>query len=177
MHRLSPMGPALGVTASEHTLTPSWDGIPVVDIKSSGLLSPIIGMLQRQAAFAIIFSISVIHVGIGWMAYRLFHLLSPDVQRAFLASADVRWTIVIGAIWVVGLLTVASILVLRLVHAHVTAPIADLARVSESVANGELAVRFVPSSAGNEVGRLSRATSSIIVALRKLSATVRTSAQ
>ena len=91
-----------------------------------------------------------IHIAIGWMAYRLFHLLSPDVQRAFLASSDVRWTILVGAIWVVGLLFVASTLILRLVNAHVSAPIADLARVSESVANGELAVPFVPSTANNE---------------------------
>jgi len=177
MHQLSPMGPALELRDTDPTLTPSWNGIPIVEIKSDGLFAPLIGLLQRQAAFVIIFSISAVHVGIGWMAYRLFHLLSPDVQRAFLASSDVRWTIMVGAIWVVGLLLVASALVLKLVNAHVAAPIADLARVSESVANGELAVPFVPSSANNEVGRLSRATLGIIVALRRLATTMRSSAR
>ena len=177
MHQLSPMGPALELSETSDTHTPSWDGIPVVEIKPDGLLAPLLGMLQKQAAFAILVAISAVHVGTGWMAYRLFHMHSPDVQRAFLASADVRWTIVGGAIWVIGLLIVASVLVLRLVNAHVAAPIDDLARVSESVANGELAVPFVPSSANNEVGRLSRATLAIIVTLRRLAATMRTSAR
>lgn len=171
------MGPALQLDGTERTHTPSWDGIPIVEIKSGGILSPIVGLLQRQAAFVIVFSISVVHVGIGWMAYRLFHLLSPDVQRAFLASADVRWTIAAGAIWVVGLLVLASLFVLRLINVHVTAPIAELARVSEAVASGELAVPFVASATNNEVGRLSRATSSIIMALRRLAVTMRSSAR
>ncbi len=34
-------------------LTPSWEGIPVVDVRSGGLMSPLIGMLQRQAAVVI----------------------------------------------------------------------------------------------------------------------------
>ena len=111
------------------------------------------------------------------MAYRLFHLLSPDVRAAFIASADVRWTIVVGAIWVVGLLVLASVFVLRLINAHVTAPITDLAHITESVAKGELSVPFAPSTSINEVGRLSRATSSIIMALRRLATTMKTSAR
>ncbi len=171
------MGPSFQLTETDPVLTPSWDGIPAVELESKGIFSPLIGLLQRQAAFVIVFSISVVHVGIGWMAYRLFHLLSPDVQRAFLASADVRWTLVVGAVWIIGLLAVASVFVLRLVNSYVTAPITDLARVSESVANGELGVQFVPSHANNEVGRLSRATASIISALRRLATTMRASAR
>lgn len=171
------MGSALQLADTERTLTPSRDGIPVVDVKSDSLLRPIFGLIQRQTAFVIIFGISVVHVGIGWMAYRLFHLLSPDMQRAFIASSDVRWTIAVGAVWVIGLLVLGSVVVLRLVNAHVTAPIAELARVSESVANGELGVRFVPSMASNEVGRLSRATASIVATLRRVAATMRSSAR
>ena len=98
MHQLSPMAPSLPLTETERTFTPSWEGIPVVDIRSRGFFGPLIGLLQKQAAFAVIFSISIVHVGIGWIAYRLFHLLSPDVRRAFLASAHVRWTLLIGAV-------------------------------------------------------------------------------
>ena len=176
MHQLSPMGASLTLAETEKTFTPSWEGIPVVDIRPRGIIGPVAGLLQRKAAFAIIFSISIVHVGIGWMAYRLFHLLSPDVQRAFLASADVRWTLVIGAVWIVGLLVLASAFVLRLINAHITAPISNLARVSEAVANGDLTIPFHPATTPNEVGRLSRATSAIIVALRRLTATMRASA-
>jgi methyl-accepting chemotaxis protein len=157
--------------------TPSWDGIPVVEIKPTGIMAPIIGLLQRQAAFVILFAVSVAHVVIGWTAYRLFHLLTPDVRRAFLASADVKWTIVMGAVWVVALLTLASLLVLRLINSHVTSPIADLARVAESVARGDLTAQFVPSVQANEVGRLSRATASMMTALKRLAGAMRASAK
>src|SRR5688500_6213374 len=174
--QLSPMGPAFALSETEHRLTPSWDGIPVVDVKSRGIFRPMVGLLQRQAAFVIVFAISTVHVGIGWMAYRLFHMLSPDVQRAFLASSDVRWTIIIVSVWVIGLLAVASLLILRLINKQITAPIADLARVSELVASGELSVTFAPSTAPTEMGRLSRATSAIIVSIKRLAGTMRASA-
>ena len=177
MHQLSPMGPSLALTDKDRSFTPTWEGIPVVEVRPKGFMSPIIGLLQKQAAFAMLFTISVVNVGIGWMAYRLFHMLSPDVQRAFLASADVRWTLVVGVIWIVGLLTIASVFVLRSVNARVTAPVSDLSRVSESVASGDLSVPFVPSTDTNEVGRLSRATSSLIVTLRRLATTMKSSAR
>jgi len=175
--QLSPIGSAFQLSDTERNLTPSWDGIPVVDVKSVGWLRPLVGLIQRQTAFVIIFALSIVHVGIGWMAYRLFHLLSPDMQRAFIASADVRWTIGIGAAWVIGLLVLGSIVVVRLMKSHITAPIAALAKVSESVANGELGVRVAPSTANSEVGRLSRATASIIATLRRLAVTMRASAR
>ena len=177
MHQLSPMVPALSLSENDHMLTPSWDGIPVVDVKSDGFAAPIIAVLQRHAAFAVIFSISLIHVGIGWFAYRLFHLLSPDVQRAFLASSDVRWTIVVGGVWMIGLLIVASAVIVRLVNARASAPLGELAKVSEAAANGDLSIRFIASAENNEVGRLSRATSALIIALRRMAATMKSSAR
>jgi len=131
MHQLSPMVPALSLSETDHTLTPSWDGIPVVDIKSDGLAAPILAVLQRHATFAVIFSISAIHIGIGWLAYRLFHLLSPDVQRAFLASSDVRWTIVVGACWVLGLLVVASAVIEALASLDMSYPKVDKEKLAE----------------------------------------------
>ena len=98
MHQLSPMGPSLELAEAERAYTPSWDGIPVVEMKSRGLFSLMpAASSSKHGAFAVIFSISVLQVSIGWVAYRLFHLLSPDVQRAFLASTDVRWTLIVGA--------------------------------------------------------------------------------
>jgi methyl-accepting chemotaxis protein len=177
MHQLSPMGPSLELAEVERKYTPSWDGIPVVDLKSRGFLSPLGNFFQRHSAFAVVFSISIVQVSIGWMAYRLFHLLSPDVQRAFLASGDVRWTLVVGAVWIVSLLAIASVFILRATSSRAQAPIAELATLSEAVANGNLATAFTPSTAPNEVGRLSRATSAVIVTLRRLAATMRASAR
>lgn len=177
MHQLSPMVPSIELGDRDRAYTPSWDGIPVVEVKSRGVFGKLSLLAHRHSAFAVVFSISTVHLGIGWMAYRLFHLLSPDVQAAFLASADVRWTLLVGAVWIVGLIAITSAFVLRITHSQINAPIGEMARVSEAVANGDLAIGFTPSSAANEVGRLSRATSAIIVALRRLAATMRASAK
>ena len=133
MHQLSPMGPRLDLTETELTLTPSWDGIPVVELKSRTLLSPVGSFFQQHSAFAVVFSISIVQVSIGWMAYRLFHLLSPDVQRAFLASADVRWTLVVGMAWIIGLLAIASLFVLRTTSSRMNAPVAKLAALAREM--------------------------------------------
>jgi len=171
------MVPSLELTEAERHYTPSWDGIPAVDVHSRGYLAPTVGFFQKHAAFAVVFSIAIGQFGIGWIAYRLFHLLSPDVQRAFLASEDVRWTLLVGAVWVIGLLILASVFLVRTTTSQVNAPIAELANVSESVANGDLTIPFVPSAKSTEIGRLSRATSAVIVTLRRLAATMRASAR
>ena len=63
--QLSPIGPGFQLNDSEHDFTPSWNGIPVVEIKSDRIFSPLIGLLQRQAAFVIVFAISKIHRNSG----------------------------------------------------------------------------------------------------------------
>ena len=82
-----------------------------------------------------------------------------------------------AVIWIIGLLLVACLFVLRLIERQVTQPVAELARLSEAVASGELSVPFTPSRVNSEVGRLSRATSGMIVALRRLANTMRSSAR
>jgi methyl-accepting chemotaxis protein len=69
------------------------------------------------------------------------------------------------------------VFLVRTTSSQVNAPIAELANVSESVANGDLTIPFTPSAKSTEVGRLSRATSAVIVTLRRLAATMRASAR
>lgn len=158
-------------------MTPHWAGIPIVEVKSPGFFSPVVGMLQRKAAAVMILSLTVFHIGIGWIFYRLFHVLSPEVRAAFLDSSEVQSTLVLGGVWILGLLTLACLFVLQLIERQVTAPVAELARLSEAVASGELSAPFTPSRVNSEVGRLSRATSGMIVALRRLATTMRASSR
>lgn len=171
------MHPQFPLTETDSRRTPAWKGIPIVDVKSPGFFSPVVGMLQRKAAAVMIASLTVFHVGIGWIVYRLFHVLSPEVRSAFLDSSEVQGTLMLGGVWVLGLLILACLFVLRLIDRQVTAPVAELARLSEAVASGELSVPFTPSRVNSEVGRLSRATSGMIVALRRLASTMRASAR
>ena len=171
------MHPQFPLTETERRMKPTWGGIPVVDVKAPSFFSPVAGMLQRKAAVVMVLSLVTFHVGIAWILYRLFHVLSPEVRQAFLASPEVRSTLEFAAVWVFGLLLLACLFVLRLIERQVTQPVAELARVSEAVASGELSAPFTPSRVNSEVGRLSRATSGMIVALRRLAGTMRASAR
>ncbi|SRR6266542_3236178 len=171
------MMPQLTMTETEMAATPAMAPTRAVDVKRAGLLAPVVGMLQRRAAGVIGLSLVVFHVGIAWVCYRLLSFFSPEVRTAFFASSEVRTTLVVGGVWILGLLSLAVLFVLRLIDRHVTAPVAELARLSEAVASGELSVPFTPSRVNSEVGRLSRATSGMILALRRLATTMRASAR
>lgn len=171
------MHPQFPLSETHRRMTPTWTGIPAVEVKSAGFLAPVLGMLQSRAVVVMVLSLVVFHVGIAWVVYRLFNVLAPEVRQSFLASSEVQSTLVFGAVWVLGLLLLAWLFVLRLIEKQVTQPVAELARLSEAVASGELSVPFTPSRVNSEVGRLSRATSGMIVALRRLAGTMRTSAR
>jgi methyl-accepting chemotaxis protein len=171
------MHPQFPVTETERRKTPTWAGIPIVEVKAPAFFSPVAGMLQRKAAAVMILALTVFHIGIGWILYRLFQVFSPEVRTAFLASSEVHSTLFFAGVWIVGLLMLACLFVLRLIERQVTQPVAELARLSEAVASGELSVPFTPSRVNSEVGRLSRATSGMIVALRRLANTMRASAR
>ena len=51
---------------------------------------------------------------------------------------------------------------------RISRPAEELAAISESVAGGDLSVRFTPSRSDDEVGRLSRAVSGMVAGLRDL---------
>ena len=44
--QLSPIGPGFQLNDSEHEFTPSWNGIPVVEIKPDGIFAPL--LLERM---------------------------------------------------------------------------------------------------------------------------------
>jgi len=171
------MDPRFPLTEQTRRPTPTYTGIPAVEISPGGVFAPVLGLLQSKPTAVLVLAMAVFHTGLAWFVYRLFHAFSPQERQAFLASTDVQSTLAMGAVWVVGLLLLAWLFVLRLIEREVTAPVAELAKLSEAVASGELSVPFTASRVNSEVGRLSRATSGMIVALRRLATTMRSSAR
>jgi methyl-accepting chemotaxis protein len=171
------MDPRFPLTEETRRTPQTWTGIPAVEVSPGGVFAPVLGMLQSKPTAVLVLAMAVFHLGLAWFVYRLFHAFSPQERQAFLASADVQSTLALGAVWVVGLLLLAWLFVLRLIEREVTAPVAELAKLSEAVASGELSVPFTASRVNSEVGRLSRATSGMIVALRRLASTMRSSAR
>ena len=64
----------------------------------------------------------------------------------------------LGALWLVS----------RFIQLRITAPVAELARVSEAVASGDLSVSFTPSASNDEIGRLGRAIATMVRELSRL---------
>lgn len=101
---------------------------------------------------------------------------SPEV----LALADLRRVntiLVVTGVGVLLLLVGALATVNAFMNRRIAAPAAALAAVTESVAAGDLSVRVVESSADDEIGRLTRATTSMIGGLRTLTVAIKGSAR
>jgi methyl-accepting chemotaxis protein len=97
-----------------------------------------------------------------------------------LALADLRRAntiLVVTGVGVLLLLLGALATVNAFMNRRIAAPAAALAAVTESVAAGDLSVRVVESSADDEIGRLTRATSSMIGGLRTLTVAIKGSAR
>ena len=97
-----------------------------------------------------------------------------------MALADLRRAntiLVVTGVGVLFLLLGALATVNAFMNRRIAAPAAALAAVTESVAAGDLSVRVVESSADDEIGRLTRATSAMIGGLRTLTVAIRGSAR
>jgi len=96
------------------------------------------------------------------------------------ALADLRRVniiLVVTGVGVLFLLLGALATINAFMNRRIAAPAAALAAVTESVAAGDLSVRVVESSADDEIGRLTRATTAMITGLRTLTVAIKGSAR
>lgn len=82
-----------------------------------------------------------------------------------------------GAATLIVLIAVSLLFVRRLVSRRVTAPASVLALAAERVARGDLTSGVVAGVADDEIGRLGRATETMVEKLRRLVGAIRDSAQ
>ena len=82
-----------------------------------------------------------------------------------------------GAAVLVALVAVALLIVSRFVSRRVTAPASALALAAERVAKGDLTSDVVAGAEDDEIGRLGRATETMVGELRRLVSAIRDSAQ
>lgn len=75
--------------------------------------------------------------------------------------------VIVGMLWLVS----------RFLDRRITAPVTELAAVAEAVAAGDLSTRVLAASANDEVGRLSRATATMVDDLRRVVGALRDSAR
>jgi methyl-accepting chemotaxis protein len=88
-----------------------------------------------------------------------------------------RTAIVVAVAGLAGFVVLLLWMVSRFIERRISAPVTQLATVAEAVAGGDLSVRVTPSSANDEIGRLSRATAQMTDDLRQLVIALRDSAE
>ena len=79
-------------------------------------------------------------------------------QRMVFGGLAAALAVLLGGLWIVS----------RFIQVRITAPVAELVRVSEAVASGDLSVTFTSSASDDEIGRLGRAIATMVRELSRL---------
>jgi len=100
-----------------------------------------------------------------------------DDDTVLLPLRQARPLIAVALVALVGFLVTTLWLMSRFLDRRISAPVTELATLAEAVAAGDLSTPMTPSTANDEVGRLSRATAVMLEDLRRVVAALRDSAR
>ena len=100
-----------------------------------------------------------------------------DDDTVLLPLRQARPLIAVALVALVGFLVTTLWLMSRFLDRRISAPVTELATLAEAVAAGDLSTPMTPSTANDEVGRLSRATAVMLDDLRRVVAALRDSAR
>jgi len=99
-------------------------------------------------------------------------------EASVLASLrQARPLIGVSLIAILAFIVATLWLMARFLDRRISAPVTGLATVAEAVASGDLSATMIPSTANDEVGRLSRATAAMMEDLRRVVSAMRDSAR
>ena len=100
-----------------------------------------------------------------------------DEQTVLAPLRQARPVIAVALVAVLAFLVATLWVVSRFLDRRISAPVTELASVAEAVAAGDLSTHLIASTADDEVGRLTRATSAMIDDLRRVVSALRDSAR
>jgi methyl-accepting chemotaxis protein len=144
---------------------------------AAGFLKPVFTALQRRAIKASLLFGSVFLVGLGAICWQMYHLLPAETRQEVLSTSGFNTALIIAGLWIgVALIATASGAIIFVRH-HVSGPAAELARVHEAIATGDLSGAYKPSTGSAAVDRLTRSTRSMLSHLRDVAGKMQTSAE
>ena len=150
--------------------------LPISPRTAAGFLKPVFSALQRRVINASIVFGLVFVVGLAAICWQIYHLLPPQTREDVQSVAGFNTALVIASLWIgVALVTTASAAII-FVRLHVSGPAAELARVHEAIAKGDLSGAYKPSAGNAAVDRLTRSTRSMLSHLREVAAQMQSSA-
>lgn len=151
--------------------------LPIAPRSPAGFLKPVFTALQRRAMKASLLFGSAFLVGLGAICWQMYQLLPAELRRELLGVAGFDTALIIACLWVaVALLAIASAAII-FVRQHVSGPAAELARVHEAVAKGDLSSVYRPLAGNTSVDRLTRSTTSMLAQLRDVAGKMHSSAE
>jgi methyl-accepting chemotaxis protein len=95
------------------------------------------------------------------------HMSDADAGHAYYVA---KWVLVLSVAGIMALVIVSLVLVSRFIERRITGPAAQLARVAQAVADGDLSKEVTQSETDDEIGRLAHAVGGMIAELRRLAA-------
>ncbi len=150
--------------------------LPIAPRTATGFLKPVFSALQRRAIKASLIFGSVFLVGLAAICWQMYRLLPAETRQEVLGVAGFNTALVIACLWIaVALLATASAAII-FVKQHVSGPAAELARVHEAIAKGDLSSVYRPSTAMVSVDSLTRSTTSMLSQLREVAGKMHSSA-
>ena len=150
--------------------------LPIAPRTATGFLKPVFSALQRRAIKASLIFGSVFLIGLTAICWQMYRLLPVETRQEVLSVAGFNTALVIAVLWIaVALLATASAAII-FVKQHVSGPAAELARVHEAIAKGDLSSVYRPSTATASVDRLTRSTTSMLSQLREVAGKMQSSA-
>jgi len=150
--------------------------LPIAPRSAAGFLKPVFSALQRRVIKASIMFGFVFLVGLAAICWQIYHLLPAETRHDVQTVAGFNTAFIIACLWIaVALIATASAAII-FVRQHVSGPAAELARVHEAVARGDLSSVYKPSIANAAVDRLTRSTMSMLSQLRDVAGKMQSSA-
>ncbi|HMJ17683.1 MAG TPA: methyl-accepting chemotaxis protein [Gemmatimonadaceae bacterium] len=150
--------------------------LPISPRTAAGFLKPVFSALQRRVINASIVFGLVFVVGLAAICWQIYHLLPPQTRQDVQNVAGFNTALIIASLWIgVALITTASAAII-FVRLHVSGPAAELARVHEAIAKGDLSGAYKPSAGNAAVDRLTRSTRSMLSHLREVAGKMQNSA-
>src|SRR2546423_2128450 len=144
--------------------------LPISPRSAAGFLKPVFSALQRRVINASIVFGLVFVVGLVTICWQIYHLLPPRTRQDVQSVAGFNTALIIASLWIgVALVATASAAII-FVKMHVSGPAAELARVHEAIAKGDLSGAYKPSAGNAAVDRLTRSTRSMLAHLREVAA-------
>ena len=150
--------------------------ISIVTRSASGFFKPVFSGLQRRVINATIVFGSVFLVGLAAICWQMYRLLPADTRHDVLGIAGFSNALLIAFVWVAVAMIATGSVAIIFVRQHVSGPAAELARVHEAVAKGDLSSGYKPSVANASVDRLTRSTTSMLDQLRDVAGRMQISA-